>query len=377
MDLAAVPLIDHHAHNLLTAEAAAQTPFRAAFTEAYDPAVLNDHAQHTLFYRRSLREIAAVLECDPAEEAVLARRNQLGHEELAARFFRAANLEMVMLDDGFLPGRILPTDWHDRLVPTRRILRMEALAEDLLGPAKDFDDFLARYRAALDPPPANVVGLKTIAAYRTGLDMGLPDRDAARAAWNGWKRSTPARRRPRLADLALLDYLLDQAMEVAARHRLPVQVHTGFGDPDLDLRLANPLHLRRVFEDARFKSVPIMLLHASYPFAREAGYLAAVYPNAYLDLGLAVPSLSVTGMRAATRALLELAPTTKLLYSSDAHLFPELFYLGAKWARQVLGECLDEAVHNGDLTAGEADEVAEAVLRGNARRVYALAKDDS
>src|SRR3954466_2747448 len=122
MDLVGVPLIDHHAHNLLTPEATAGTPFRAAFTEGYDPAILSDHAQHTLFYRRSLREISAVLECDPAEERVLARRHELGYDELAARFFRAANLELMMLDDGFLPGRIMPTDWHGRFVPTRRIL---------------------------------------------------------------------------------------------------------------------------------------------------------------------------------------------------------------------------------------------------------------
>src|SRR3954471_2102922 len=182
MDLAGMPPIDHHAHNLLTPEAAARTPFRAAFTEGYDPAILTDHAQYTLFYRRSLREIAAVLECDLSEEAVLARRAEFGFEELAGRFFRAANLELMMLDDGFLPGRIMPTDWHGRFVPTRRILRIEALAEDLLAPATGFDDFLASYRAALDPPPANV-GLKTIAAYRTGLDVGRPSADEARAAW--------------------------------------------------------------------------------------------------------------------------------------------------------------------------------------------------
>ena len=123
---------------------------------------------------------------------------------------------------------------------------------------------------------------------------------------------------------------------------------------------------------ARFRDVPVMLLHASYPFTREAGYLAAVYHNAYLDTGLAVPFLSVSGMRETIRALLELAPTTKLLYSSDAHLFPEQFYLAAKWGRRLLGECLEGAVRDGDLSAAEADAVAEAVLRGNARAVYRL-----
>ena len=42
-------------------------------------------------------------------------------------------------------------------------------------------------------------------------------------------------------------------------------------------------------EDRRLRQVPLVLLHASYPYTREAGYLASVYPHVYVDLGLAVP----------------------------------------------------------------------------------------
>ena len=372
MDLSHVPAIDHHAHNLLTAEAAAATPFRAAFTEGYDPAVIERHAGNTLFYRRSVRDIAALLGCDPTEDAVLARRAELGPDELAARCFRAANLEAVLIDDGFLPGRIRPLEWHAQFVPVRRVLRIESLAEDLLGVSATFDDFMSRFTAALDPPPANVVALKSIAAYRSGLDIRPLSREAAEPSWRLWKEHTGPDRRPRLTNKVLLNYVVLEALERAAKRRLPVQFHTGFGDPDLDLRMASPLHLRPVLENPRFREVPIVLLHASYPFAREAGYLASVYPNAYLDLGLAVPFLSVAGMRSAAGMLLELAPFSKLMYSSDAHLVPELYYLGAKWGREVLGWCLEQAVFDGDLTGSEADEVAAAVLRGNARALYGL-----
>jgi hypothetical protein len=58
------------------------------------------------------------------------------------------------------------------------------------------------------------------------------------------------------------------------------------------------------------------------------------------------------------------------MYSSDAHHIPELYYLAARRARQALGAVLGEAAGDGDLTAAEADRAAEAVLRGNARRVY-------
>lgn len=54
---------------------------------------------------------------------------------------------------------------------------------------------------------------------------------------------------------------------------------TSFGDKDLDMRLSNPLHLRTLLEDKRFSKCRIVLLHASYPFSKEASYLASVYPQ--------------------------------------------------------------------------------------------------
>ncbi|MGH7999744.1 MAG: amidohydrolase family protein, partial [Brasilonema sp.] len=164
--------------------------------------------------------------------------------------------------------------------------------------------------------------------------------------------------------------LLRQALCVAAKYRLPVQLHTGFGDPDLDLRFANPLYLRSVLESPEYRNAPLVLLHASYPYMQEAGYLASVYPQVYLDFGLAIPFLSVSGMREAMSKLLELAPTTKLMYSSDAHQIPELYYLGAKWGLQILGEVLDQAIRDCDVTAREAMEIAHAILRENALCLY-------
>jgi uncharacterized protein len=163
---------------------------------------------------------------------------------------------------------------------------------------------------------------------------------------------------------------LQQALLIAAKYRLPVQLHTGYGDPDLDLRLANPVYLRSLLESPQYRKAPIVLLHASYPYMQQAGYLASVYPQVYLDFGLAVPFLSVSGMREAIRQLLELAPTSKLMYSSDAHSIPELYYLAAKWGRQLLGEVLEQAIRDSDITANEAEAIATAVLRENALSLY-------
>lgn len=141
--------------------------------------------------------------------------------------------------------------------------------------------------------------------------------DQARACFNALKDRWEAGGR-RLSEKPLIDFLVAESLTLAAKHRLPVQFHTGLRDPDLDLARANPLHLRSLLEAPDWRDTPIVLLHAGYPFMREAGYLAAVYSQVYVDVGLTVPMVSIAGMQSVLRQLLELAPTTKLLFSSDA-----------------------------------------------------------
>jgi uncharacterized protein len=369
MKLTHIPLIDQHAHNLLRPEVAALSPYAAAFTEGYDEEIVNNHARHTLFYRRSLREIAALLECEAEESAIASRREEIGLENLARLYFRNANLEAIYLDDGLDVDSILPLSWHQRLIPVKRILRLEVVAEELIPETADFQSFLTRFHSEIDPPPPEVIGFKSIVCYRTGLDVQPVSFEVAASCFDTIKQQQ-TNQPLRLVDKPLIDFLLQQALLVAAKYQLPVQLHTGFGDPDLDLRLANPLHLRSLLELPQYRHAPIVLLHAAYPYMREAGYLASVYPQVYLDFGLAVPSLSVSGMREAIRQLLELTPTTKLMYSSDAHSIPELYYLAAKWGRQLLAEVLDQAIEDSDLSVNEAEAIATAILRENALSLY-------
>jgi predicted TIM-barrel fold metal-dependent hydrolase len=365
MDLSGLAVLDQHAHGLMKPELLPAAPYRQFLTEASDPDQIAGHVPHTLSYRRNLREIAALLGVEPVEVAIVARRTAMGAEAYARLFIQAARIEAAYLDDGFAPEQLQPVGWHEQFFAVRRILRLETHAERILTRARTLDDFVGALRDSLDAPLAGVVAFKSIAAYRTGLDVRPPDRGEVHAAFLAYRRGAG-----RLAHKALVDHILYLALEIAARREMPVQFHTGFGDPDLDLRLATPLHLRAVLEEPRFRGVPIVMLHASYPFVREAGYLAATYSNVYLDFGLAIPLLSVHGMECALAQLLELAPASKVMYSSDAHHIPELYYLSACRAREALGNVLDQAVRDRDLTADEAEVVAEGVLRSNARRVY-------
>jgi hypothetical protein len=375
MDLAAVPILDQHCHALrrdgTVADAAAYAAF---FTESGDPVMHARHVPETVFFRWAIRELAAVLGCAPTAEAVLAARGGSSPEALARRLLGEANVAVLLVDHGYLTDETwTPAELAAR-VPCRvlPILRLETLAQALIVRHETFDALLDAYSAVVERARTDgFVGLKSIIAYRTGLAVQATPRGDAAAAFGAVKERARRDGRVRLADKPLNDYLLLRALEIAERQALPVQIHTGFGDADLDLREANPLHLRPLLESGRYRNVPFVLLHASYPYVRELGYLSAIYANVHADVGLAIPHLAAE-IPVMLRQLLSLAPSTKVVYSSDASQIPELFWLAARWGRRGLGMVLDELITLGALDDEEALAVGRRVLGSNAAAIYGL-----
>ena len=265
-------------------------------------------------YRRAIGALAEHLGVEADERAVFEHRLAADPADYAADLLRATNTEILLVDDGF-PARAESTSCDElgRLAGGRAlpVLRLESRGE----PA-------AAAEAARD---LGYVALKTIAAYRGGLDRVSGDVVAALEA------------------------------NAATGDPLPVQVHCGFGDSDLHLWRADPSYLKPLIE--RFRETPFVLLH-NYPFVREAGWLAHVYGNVFFDLSLTIPHVS-RPVEALAEAL-ELAPMSKLLYASDAARTPELYLLAATWWRDALAELLTD----------EAD--ARRILRGNALSLYEL-----
>ena len=357
----AVRAVDQHAHNVLRQDC--ELPFEAAFTEATDHNVWRRDTPHGLFFRRSVRQLAVLYDCAPSLADVLAARQALSLKNRTALCVERSNLRCMLLDDGLMPGQIMSWDWHQQFVPVKRLLRIEALAEKVMQDENCFESFEHVFCAELQAARTQQVGFKSIAAYRGGLDVPVSDREAARDDYGR------ARKAGAVGSSPFYSYLFHRALEIAHDSSLPVQFHTGFGDPDLALELSNPLLLRPLIE--RYKC-PFVVLHAGYPFTREAGFLGSVYAHVWVDFGLALPFLSVSGMRNCLRQLLELIPLNKLLYSSDASLIPELYYLGSLNARRVLSDVLRECVVDGDLGPDEAVEAAHWILAENAVRLYGL-----
>jgi uncharacterized protein len=353
-----VALVDHHAHGIV-ATPATLDEFRGLFSESEDPRQW-PHVATGLTYLRAMRALAELLGCEPSEEAVFAHRRATDPDAYAATLLRATGTEWLLIDDGFpAPGEGVAWDRMGDLAGCRSapVMRIERVGEEGLAAGDGLDALRERVRGEVAAARANgFVGLKTVAAYRSGLDVQSPDAAAAAAALADAPR--------RLAAKALLEVLLDDALaaNAATGDPLPVQVHCGFGDSDLFLPRADPTLLGPLIE--RYAATRFVLLHC-YPFVRQAGWLAHVYGNVFLDVSLTIPH--VWRHAEMVREALELAPVSKLLYASDAARTPELYFLAARGWRAALAEVLAEA-----LEPAEAEAAGRRVLRENAIGLYGL-----
>jgi uncharacterized protein len=344
-----IPLVDNHAHPSLRVPA---EPFARFFTEGPQP------RPDTLFFRQALRALAELLGCPPDETSVLAARRDAG---FMRRLVDDARIETVLLDDGYPREGGYTVHEMAQLggFSARRVLRIERLAEDLIPDNRELDELIATFVARLDAARPVLAALKSVIAYRSGLRIEPPNRDQAAAG-------LAAHTGGRLMSKPLLELLLHVAADWASANGVPLHLHTGFGDRDLDLRLANPLHLRPLLENDVLGRGPLVLLHASYPYSREAAYLATMYPEVYIDLSLVSPLLAGPALTRVLEDLLGQAPVTRLLYGSDAWGIPDWLWLAARATRHALGEALI------GLPSDEGEWVARRVLHDNAAELYGL-----
>lgn len=367
-----LPLIDHHCHGLVRGDLD-RDAFELLATES-------DWAQprgQTVF--DSPVGVTVRAECAPVlgldrhctDTDYWAARSRLGQHGAAELLMPRTGIDTFIIDTGFRSTAILSPQETAALAAagteSHEVVRLESTAESIASrtsPGTFADDF----RDELTLRQAGAIGFKSIMAYRHGLDFDAspPDASAVRQAAAEWlQRTDPAN--PRLDHPVLLRHLLWTAVEFAK----PIQFHVGYGDSDIDLHRCDPTQMTDFIRRTVGTGVQIMLLHC-YPFVREAGFLAQVYPHVWLDTGAA---LNYTGPSSTTliRHALELAPFSKVLFSSDAFGLPELYYCGALLWRRGLAEVLDGWVSRDQISQTDALRYVTMMGRSNAQRAYGLA----
>jgi uncharacterized protein len=374
MSIEDLPLLDHHCHGVVSGELD-RGGFEELINEGFDPPPLGTSHFDTPVGLAVRRWCAPVLDMEPfaSADAYLERRRALGATEASRRLLAAAGVGGLLIDAAYRAGDVLGTAEMGALagVPAYDIARLEAVAEAMAAEGVEASSYPDVYAQRLEDEARDAVGLKTILAYRWGFDIdpSPPDRQDVIEAVGQWMRASGGG--PfRLEDPVLLRHGLWVGAELARQRGFPIQVHAGFGDTDLTLHRANPTLLTEVMRRFRDMGVNVVFLHC-YPYHREAAYLAAVFPNVYLDLG---SILHYTGASsgAIVAETMELAPFTRHLYSSDAFGVAEFYYLGAALFRRGLQAVLDGWIAREECSPGEADRIAQLAGAGNARRIYAL-----
>lgn len=358
-------MVDHHCHGVV-----AQAMDRSNFAGLLSEGGASMHAQidpaDTPLGLAVRALCAPVLDLDSHVpfDTYLARRNEL--PDVNERLLSTASLSHLLIDTGYQQSTLLDLTGMASLGPfaTDEIVRVETVAEETFA-TFGADDFIDAFARTLRRRAERAVGLKSVVAYRAGFDLD-PRRPIAfdvRRALAGWRPGH------RLDDPVLLRHCLHVAIELSADEGLPLQLHTGFGDRDIELWRSDPTRftpwLRAAPADARF-----CFLHC-WPYHREAAYLAAVFPSVYFDTG-EVNTHGALGYKGILAESMEVAPFGKLLYSSDAFALAELFYIASVEFRNALSSILEAWWRNGRCTPTDAVRISHMIGSGNARRLYRL-----
>lgn len=372
---ATIPLVDHHCHGVVPGPLD-EAGFEALISESSGrppPGTNNFQTPLGLILRRFCPEVLDLPKL-ASREAYLERRAALGPEEVNRRFLRACGLADLIVDTGHRADHIATHEAMGRIAdrPSHEVVRIEAVAERVARSGVAASAYPEAFGTALAEAARDAVGLKSIVAYRAtfAIDQTPPRRGEVVAAAGAWFQRIAATGKARLEDPVLLRHGLWLGAELCRQRRFPLQLHVGFGDTDITMHACDPTHFTAFYKATEPWGIPITLLHC-YPFQREAGWLAEVFPHVYFDVGCV---LNYTGPSSADvlGEALEMAPFTKQLYSSDAFGLPELYYLGAVLFRRALARTLDRWIADDLCGADDAEEIVRLIAGENARRIYPI-----
>jgi hypothetical protein len=344
---------------------------------AFDPAVraeLQRVKQSTVYFKRMMLDLAGYFGVEPDPETVITARNQAvagGYTDYVRKLYGDAGLNTIVFDFG-IPLPILNVDEVKVELPVEivPVFRIEPLIADLLKTDIGWAEFKQRYDDTIAKAltSGKYKGLKSIIAYRTGLDVsplartpdqGLQALDAIRRGLGGGSMKK------------LRDHLLCRALELCMEHNVPMQIHTGMGDFEVNMPLCRPAYLMDLLRFPTFRACSVLLVHSGFPYHREAAYISNVLPRVYCDVSEGIP-FAAHAAADIFRDVLAMAPINKICYGSDGFQVPELIYSSAKLGKQALASTLDSLVDERMLTAADAQTAAAAILSGNSRELYHL-----
>lgn len=397
VDVSNLPVLDVHAHPYLNKGAVSAeqftdlTSFGGGFGGSldgartymeqggveYTPDVADEFQRirrSTLYFTRMVSDLAAFLGTEPTIDAVLNERNAqvaVDYRGYVERLFGDAGLESVIFDFG-VPLPMLDIDEVSAELPIEvvPIYRIEPLIAELLKQDLGWTEFRNTFDTTISEALSSgrYKGVKSIIAYRTGLDVSPLSRtvDQGYQALDAIKRGLGGGSMKKLRD-----HLLCRSIELCMDHDVPMQIHTGMGDVEVNLVMCRPAYLMDLLRFPAYRGCRVLLVHTGYPYHREAAYMANVLPRVYLDVSEGIPFASSAAWEI-LEGVMSMAPLNKICYGSDGYQLPEIMYTSAKLGKQALQDVLNGLVAKRMLSEADAQAAAAGILAGNARELYRL-----
>lgn len=389
LDLADLPVIDVHCHPFLNPGAMTVERFVDAFSFSgggvpfmvegglpHDQALIDEVQgvrRNTLYHRYAIRQLAKVLDCAPTLDAVVTARNVASesYTEYTRLLYSTCGLTTLVSDFGYpLPEIDMAAFKAEIAAQVIPIYRIEPLIVDLLAMEIGWAEFQRRYDDALTDAIQHrgFYGFKSVIAYRTGLDVSPLSRSADQGlqALDAIRRGIGGN-----AMKKLRDHLLCRALERCMDLDVPMQIHTGMGDYEVNLVKCRPGLLMDLLRFPTFRACKVLLVHTGYPYHAEAGYMANMLPRVYCDVSEGIPFAAHAAERIFLETL-EMAPLNKVLFGTDGYTMPEINFIGTMLGKQALTRALQRLVDEDLLDPADALVAGKWILAENAQRLYGI-----
>ncbi len=381
LDFSEISIIDAHGHPFMP------TREKKEYSYAYSMCVHGGLAdfRYLTSYRMALQEYKRLfgLPADASEETVVACRNERASEDYGAfvkELYRDAGIAAVLSDFGYpitgegLTGEELAAfaSAVEGVCRVYDLIRIETTCDRILyRPGLSFEEMLDGFDSYVAEymKEHKTAGIKTVVGYYTGLGWQPVSYKEAK---ENYEASYRGKYLPGRTDKPFRDYMVFRGLELAGRHGLVFQIHTGAGDPPAcDLRLMNPDSLYELLNTETAGRTKIVLVHAGFPYGYEAAFLAANYPNVFTDISSTVSYLG-RAVETEFRKVLDVCPHNKIMFGSDGGGFVDQSWFAANYFRRVLAEVLSEYVSKGFFTEAYAVEAGRMILHDNAERIYCI-----
>jgi len=166
----------------------------------------------------------------------------------------------------------------------------------------------------------------------------------------------------------LQDYMVHKMIQLAGKYSLPVQVHTGIQEGNLNNPSnSNPLLLANLLME--YSEVRFDIFHGSYPYTKEIATLCKNLPNVYVDLCW-LHVISPFSARDVLRDLLDTVPANKIFGFGGDYKFVEGTYGHSRIARRNIIKVLEEKVQEGRFSEERAKKIASMILHDNVVEVF-------